>query len=510
MFRWSAVMALAGILLSGCGSLPEVTDKPVTTSLPAPDSGPLVTTARRLASGRPAGDSSLLLLASNKEALDWRLALVDSARSSIDIQLYLWHPSSSSSLLFDRVLRAAERGVRVRILVDDFLFNAKEKNIAAVCRHHPNLDIRIFNPTKLRGNPVGSLWEFLFNFAELNRRMHNKTFTADRSLTIVGGRNIADHYFGLDEHYNFLDLDVLAAGPVVADVAEGFDAFWNSADAFPGERLSSRGDAEDVAALRATIASQLEEERHTRLSSFPVEPRSWEPELSRLPRRMVHGRARFLQDDPNRDDDDRRVVAGITEMTRSRKGEVLFVTPYLIPSDGAIDRVGRAQQAGIRVGILAPSLAANNQAAAHGHYIKKRGTLVDRGVLLYELKDQPAEEIRALVDTPPVRSAAVNLHGKAIVGDRERCFVGSMNLDPRAMQINTESGLLIDSPEISGELFELLKRTAGPESAWAVTRDERGRLKWTAGEESGGEPPAKASKRFISWISGLLPIESQL
>lgn len=510
MFRGATVALLALACLASCARLPEVTDKPVSRALPAPESGPLVTTSRQLASGRASGDSSMLLLASNREALDWRLALVDSARSSIDIQLYLWHKSSSSSLLFDRVLKAADRGVRVRILVDDFLFQANESNIAAVCRHHPNLDIRIFNPTRLRGNPLGSIWEFLFNFAELNRRMHNKTFTADRSLTIVGGRNIADHYFGLDEDYNFFDLDVLAAGPVVADVADGFDAFWNSAGAFPGEMLSRRGDAEDVARLRAELTAQLEQERSTRLAAFPIEPQSWERELSGLRRRMVTGRATFLQDDPNKDDDDRRVVAGIQQMTRSEKGEVVFVTPYLIPSSDAIDRLAVAGQEGIRVGILAPSLAANNQAAAHGHYVKKRGPMIDRGVLLFELKDQPAEELRALVDTPPVRSKSVNLHAKAIVGDRERCFVGSMNLDPRAMRINTESGLLIDSPEISRELFELLKQTAGPESAWAVTRDERGRLVWTAGGESGGEPPAKASKRILSWISGLLPIESQL
>ncbi len=497
-------------LLNSCATLPEVVRKPVTKSLPAPEAGPLVTAARGLASERAAADSSLLLLPSNKEALDWRLALVDSARSSIDIQLYLWHPGSSGRLLFYRVLRAADRGVRVRILVDDFLFQGDESRIAAICRHHPNLDIRIFNPTTLRGNPLGSAWEFLFNFAELNRRMHNKTFTADRSLSIVGGRNIADHYFGLDEDYNFFDLDVLAAGPVVADVSDGFDLFWNSAAAYPGGELSRRGQEEDVATMRAEMAAQLEAERETRLRSFPIEPASWERELSGLRDRMVEGRATFLQDDPDREKDERRVVTEIREMTNSQKGEVVFVTPYLIPSETAIGRLAAAREHGIRVGVLAPSLAANNQAAAHGHYVKKRRPLLDSGVLLFELKDQPAESLRALVDTPPVMADAVNLHAKAIVGDRSRCFVGSMNLDPRAMRINTESGLLIDSHEISEELFALLKEIAGPESAWSVTVDEGGRLVWRAGEEAGRRPPAKWSKRAVAFIVGLLPVESQL
>ena len=505
------ITGLALFGLASCVEIPDVTDKPVSTARPAPSSGPLVATSKSLAKGRAKNESSMLLVAENKEALEWRLALIDSARSSIDIQLYLWHKSSSGRLLFDRLIKAAERGVRVRILVDDFLFQSSEKDIAAICKHQPNLDIRIFNPTYLRGNPVGSAWEFLFNFSRLNRRMHNKTFTADRTMAIVGGRNISDEYYGLSENYNFFDLDVLVAGPVVADVSDGFDKFWNCADAYPGELLSSRGKPEDVARIKREISTALEAEENTRLRSFGIEPRSWDRELGRLRSRMVNGRAVFLQDDPSPEDDDRVLVRKLSQMTKSQKGEVVFLSPYLIPSDGSISRLGEARDEGVKVGVLTPSLAANNQAAVHGHYKKKRGPLIDHGVYLFEMKNQPNEEIRSLVDTVPVRSKMVNLHGKAVVGDRNRCFVGSLNLDPRAVEINTESGLLIDSPKLSEELFSLIKRAAGPENAWRVKRDEKGRLSWSSGDVvMEGRPAAPFKKRVLSFIVGLLPIEGQL
>ncbi|MDB4438464.1 phospholipase D family protein [bacterium] len=505
------LLSLSVFGLTGCGGIPDIIDKPVAKARPVPSAGPLVATSRTLARGRAKQDSSLLLLANNKEALDWRLALVDSARSSVDIQLYLWHESSSGRLLFDRLLKAADRGVRVRILVDDFLFQAKEKDIAAICRYQPNLEIRIFNPTRLRGNPVGSAWEFLFNFSSLNRRMHNKTFIADRSMTIVGGRNVSDSYFGLNPDYNFFDLDVLASGPVVADVSDGFDQFWNSAKAYPGGRLTKRGRSEDLVRIRKELARLLEEEKDSRLKSFAIKPQSWSRKLGGLPSLIVEGRATFLQDAPNPDEDKRTVVTNLAQMTNSQKGELIFVSPYLIPSEEGIKRLGEARVKGIDIGVLAPSLAANNQAAVYGHYRKKRGPIIDQGVVLFELKSRPGAELRSLVDTYPVRAKAVNLHAKAVVGDRSKCFVGSLNLAPRAVRINTESGLLIDSPELSRELFELIKESAGAQNAWQVSRDERGRMTWSSDDEKLKKAPkAKMSKRILSFIVGLLPIEGQL
>lgn len=497
--------------ISNCTLAPKVGEKPVTNSLAAPTTGTLASVSSRLANRRSRGESSFLLLEGNKEALDWRLALIDEAQSSIDIQLYLWHSGSSSRLLFDRLLRAADRGVRVRVLVDDFLFSTDEKVIAALCREQPNLDIRIFNPTLLRGSLLGSMTEFIVNFQQLNRRMHNKTWTVDRTFTIVGGRNVSDHYFGLDEKYNFIDLDVLACGPVVADVSDGFNLFWNSAQAYPGAMLSKRAKPKHLVEARAELTRQLEEERDGRLRSFSITPRDWSKEFANLSKEMVKGRAQFLQDHPDPAQDEREVMAGLRTITRNQKGELILVSPYLIPSKGALERLASASEAGMDVGILTPTLAANNQAAAYGKYRKKRRSIVESGAILYEMRHDPSEAVRAWVDTYPVRCKEVALHLKAVVGDRERCFIGSLNLDPRAMVINTESGLLIDSPELTQELFAVLQGIVHGDDTWKVKLSERNKLTWTSrGVTRKSPPPARFIKKLMARIVGWLPIENQL
>jgi putative cardiolipin synthase len=498
-------------LLSNCTVAPKAGEKPVTGVLAAPTTGTLASASSRLASGRSRGESSFLLLVNNKEALDWRLALIDEAQSSIDIQVYLWRSGSSGRLLFDRLLRAADRGVRVRLLVDDFLFSTNEKVISSLCRHQPNLDIRIFNPTLLRGNPLGSTAEFILNFQHLNRRMHNKTWTVDRTFTIVGGRNISDHYFGLDDKYNFIDLDVLAAGPVVNEVSDGFDLFWNSTQAYPGALLSKRAKPEDLIKAEADLALKLAEDREGRLRSFSTTPRSWSKEFASLSKEMVTGRGQFLQDHPDPEHDDRQVVNGLQSITKNQKGEIILVSPYLIPSKDGLERLANASRAGMEVGILAPTLAANNQAAAHGKYRKKRKSIVEGGAKLYEMRHDPSEAVRSWVDTYPVRCKDVALHMKAVVGDRERCFIGSLNLDPRAMVINTESGLLIDSPELTNELMIVLRDIVRGGDTWKLGLNERDKLTWTSrGETRDSPPPARFMKKFMARVVGWLPIENQL
>ncbi|WP_346188610.1 phospholipase D family protein [Rubritalea halochordaticola] len=494
-----------------CTMVPKVEDKPVTKSLSPPKSGVLAETARRLENTRDEEQSSLLLLDEAKEALEWRLALVDSAKSSIDIQLYLWHDGASGKLLLDRVLRAADRGVRVRILVDDFLFNGNEPFVSSICRYHPNIDIRIFNPTSFRGNPLGSSMEFLLNFAHLNRRMHNKTWTADQSFSIVGGRNVGDHYYGLDEHYNFLDLDVLVSGPPVREVAKGFDLFWNSAQAYPGALLSKRAKREILEERRARLLAYLDQEKDGMLRSFPTRPKDWSREFARLPHTMAKGKAVFIQDHPDREQDNRQLVTSLGTAVGKQSRELILVSPYFIPGKGMLESMEQAVKEGKDVHVLAPSLAANNQPAAHGHYKKKRKPTLRTGAKLYELRSQPDKSVRMMADVSPVRSKIVAMHTKAIVGDRTRCFIGSMNLDPRAIKINTESGMLIDSPELTADLFSMLQKIRRSESVWEVTLDERNKLRWSEnGVNFQDEPPAPWMKKVTSRIVGWLPLESQL
>ena len=506
---FALVMVTLG--LASCTILPKIEEKPVAVALPVPESGPLVKTSRSLAQGRVRGDSSFLLLEDAGEALKWRLALIDSAQSSIDIQLYLWHGGASSELLFERALQAADRGVRVRVLVDDFLLKGNSSGLATLSRNHPDFEIRIFNPGRIRGSSIGALTEFLTNFKRLNRRMHNKTFTVDRCMTIVGGRNIGDHYYGMDEDYNFIDLDVLVSGPVVAEVSDGFDLFWNDKASFPGEYLSKRDVPENVEKFRAGFRRTIRDESAGKLRDYPAERHDWSRELAALKRRMVRGRARFVQDDPDPENDSREVMTNLRQLTGNQRGEIQLASPYLIPSKQGLENVSRMNSEGMSVQFLVPSLAANNHALVDGHYRKHRKAIVDGGSTLSEFRADPTEEVRGLADVGPVRSKRVTLHLKAIVGDRSKCFIGSLNLDPRATDINTESGLMIQSPELAGELGDVIDTLSDSQNSWRVSRDTKGKLQWQSrGETRHRAPPASWGHRILGWFAGLLPIESQI
>lgn len=504
-------VTLLSLLFVSCTILPKIEEKPVAVALPVPDVGPLVQASRSLGQGRAKGDSSFLLLEDAGEALKWRLALIDSARSSIDIQLYLWHGGASSELLLERAIQAADRGVRVRILVDDFLLKTDSPSLATLCRNHPDFEIRIFNPGRIRGNALGSMTEMLANFKTLNRRMHNKTFTVDGCMSIVGGRNIGDHYYGMDENYNFIDLDVLVSGPVVSDVSDGFDSFWNDPAAFPGEYLSKKSAPDKVAESRAAFRETLRKEKNQKLRDYPIERADWSRDLAGLKKQMVRGRAKFVQDDPDPSKDERAVMTNLRKMSSSNQGEVQLASPYLIPSKQGLENIGRLSAGGMTVSFLVPTLAANNHAVVDGHYRRYRRPLLQSGGVLSEFRADPSEEIRALADVGTVRSRRVTLHLKAVVGDRNTCFIGSLNLDPRATDINTESGLLIESPELASELGDLIETLSNSQNSWKVSEEPDGRLRWESrGEVRHRPPPANWGHRFLGWFAGLLPIESQI
>jgi len=505
------ISAFACLFISACTILPKVEDKPVSHAIAAPSSGLVSATSQRISRQLPTGKSAFLLLEEAKEGLDWRLALIDSATSSIDIQLYLWHRGASSTLIFHRALAAAERGVRVRILVDDFLLNSDEPSLAALCRQAPNFDVRIFNPGRVRDNSFGAMAEWASNFRSLNRRMHNKTFTVDRSLSIVGGRNIGDHYFGMDRNYNFIDLDVLASGPVVDDISDGFDAFWNSSLTFPGTHLSSREVDISTQEYRDRQRKLMDDDYSEALRDYPHQRQDWSHMLGKLPTGMHHGKVQFIQDHPEVDEDNRQLVNALQEVQAHRQGEVIVVSPYFLPADASIENIKNVNANGIDVKILTASLEANNQPLVDGHYRKLRARLVDNGAELFEFRPDPSPIVRADADVPPVVSKRVTLHSKTIVVDRRQSFIGSLNLDPRALDINTESGLLIDCEPLAEELAAWIETLCASDNSWAVTRNAKGKIQWQSRDETRtSEPPAKWTRRLMSRISGILPIRDQL
>lgn len=306
-------------------------------------------------------------------------------------------------------------------------------------------------------------------------------------------------------------MDVLATGPVVREVSRGFDRYWNSTEAYPGALLTKKGDAELLRESRAKFGSVLEAERAGRLRNFPIERQDWSRELAGLPRKMVDGRATFVQDEPEDEEDDRHLVGRVSEMISSEERELQFASPYLIPSDRGIDLVAGKAASGTDVSFLVPSLSASDHAIVDGHYDRSRKRLVDTGASLHEFRGDPSERVRKFADTDPIRSDRVTLHLKAVVGNRDRCFVGSLNLDPRALKINTESGMMIESAELSGQLAEIIDLYSSDENAWKVSRDPDGRIQWQSRSETRRrKPKARWTRKVASWFGGLLPIKDQI
>jgi len=509
-FCLSALVACSLVLPVSCASWKNLPPQPVELALAPSSSGIIKEVEQAVLGGKGAKQSAFLLLERNEEALKWRMTLADHATSSIDAQYYIWDSDESASLMFERLMYAADRGVRVRLLLDDFALSAKNKTLAAISRY-PNIEIKIFNPAHVRRSSIGSLVEFILYFKELNRRMHNKMFVVDNRFAIVGGRNIGDAYFGLSENYNNSDLDVLATGPVVPEVSSSFDEYWNQSLAVPGSVLSKRGTAEDIDTLRENISASLQEAGE-KISSYPIAPKDWSSELRHLPEQMKFGTASFIQDDPlDVDDDLPRLLELVFDDVNPSKEEVRIVSPYFIPGDDFLKEVKHVVDRGIKVKFLTGSLGSNNHTVAHSHYKKYRRRILETGAELYEFRHDPSSEIRGASNVPPVVAKYISLHTKTIVGDRDRCFIGSLNLDPRSVVINTENGMLIDSPDLADELATFVDQLMSPENSWQVYLDEQKRMRWKSSEGVVSRQPArKFSQRIADFIFRLMPIESQL
>jgi putative cardiolipin synthase len=503
------VIVLA-LLITGCAALPPRPELPDTYASPPAGSGEISALASRFKAKHGAGLSGFHLLPDARESLLARLALVDLAQTSIDIQYFIWQDDATGNLLFDRLLRAADRGVRVRILVDDLALAAKSRDLA-IFSSHPNLDIRLFNPNPSRDNAGGWAFQFLASFKELNRRMHNKLLIVDGHVAVIGGRNIGNEYFGLSTQYNFLDVDVLMLGAVIEEAAHAFDDYWNQEIAFPASAWGTDFDAKALAALRGEVEEDIDDSREL-LQSYPLQPLPWTHWLAAIEADLKTGTAHLLQDDPIEiDGQDYRLVDMIDYIAAPAQQEVLLSSPYLIPVSGFLEEVRAEVDKGVSMRLLTGSLGSNNHTAAHSHYKKYRTRILATGAKLYEFHHEPPPEIRAQSDVPPIRAQFISLHAKVIVADRRLSFIGSLNFDPRAIDINTENGLLIESAELGEQLAALLDKLMSPEVAWQVLLDENGALRWESAQGAVTSQPARSGGQRVSdFFFRLLPIESQL
>lgn len=498
-------VALIAILVTACGGPRLRDDVPPSSpsrALPPATDGLLAELAGEVAVRHGADHSTFKLLDGSFDGLNWRLAIIDSATVSVDILTYLWYPDESGRLILERAIQAANRGVHVRLLVDDLLTIGQEQLMHEL-HSQPNIELRLFNPWKKRA-VLSRAGEMIAEMERLNTRMHCKLVVADGRAAVVGGRNIGDHYFGLSDAYNFHDLDLLGIGAIGAQAAGMFDHFWNSEWVVSADNLVVHPDPDFAAATWRDI--QGTNRASKKLAAFGVEVRDWRGELGTLLDGMHSGTSRLIYDEATAEGISQTMIGQVYELMGQSSRELLITNAYIIPGEPAIDFIRDKTQDGVDVRILTNSLASHDVPAVNSHYQRWRDDLIEAGARLYELRADAA--IQSLVDVPPAQGAFVGLHTKSFVVDREKAFIGSMNFDPRSANINTEGGAWVHSPGLADELARVMERDMAPANAWQVQLDEDGRLSWTNDQETVYQQPARDfMQRAMDQIFKLFPEE---
>jgi len=504
-------LLLIAWLFIACTTLPDPGMKTLTLAYePHPDTR-LAVVARDLTGEMGEGHSGFFKLFRNDNAMRWRLLLADTAEETLDMQYFIWKGDASGELLLDRVIKAADRGVRVRILVDDIYLLGADRTIAALSQH-PQIEMRMFNPAQRRTNSIVVRGlEVLGKVEQLNQRMHNKLIVADNRFAIVGGRNLGNEYFGLNPKQNFTDFDVLAIGPVARKISASFDIYWNNQWAYPGEALLQNYKGQNLLPL---LLEELQEQlvkNEDLLVEFQEQYQDWGRMLRLLADYKKGGTARVIYDEPliGEKTPPTQLIESLDELTDDTHQELLISTPYFIPDDDFYDPVAELVSDGVRVVVLTNSLASTNHPIVHSGYKKHRKKVIEIGVELYELRHDASA--RGKFDTPPVKSKAFGLHAKYIVIDRQFTFVGSLNLDPRSIYINTEMGLIIDSPNLAAGVVAEFEDELRPENSWRVLLDDKGHLFWKSGDKILRREPARSFwQRFQSAFFGLFDLDDQL
>lgn len=443
------------------------------------------------------------------DALGARLLLMEGAERSIDAQYFLMKTDTAGALFVGKLLEAADRGVRVRFLLDD-IFTSVDDRILRLLDQHPNVEMRLFNPLSRKGL---SLVNYLTHFRRANRRMHNKTFSVDNQVSIVGGRNIADEYYDLKAGKAYRDFDVMAVGPAVSEIGATFDRYWNHALSVPMEAFGKKESFKDLEEGRARVEAELDD------AMTSAYARALESQVLRdfIEDRatMYPAPAEVITDDPekllNKVSPDQQVLATrIAEVARNAESELIVISPYFIPGKSGVSFYRELTERGVRVIVLTNSLASNNHIPVHAAYARYRHRLLQAGVELHEMRVNASE---VPVDKDEKQFDKVTLHTKMIIVDSRQTFVGSLNLDPRSIDINTEMGVLIDSVSLSTAIVEPFMASL-PQNTYRVVEDEKGRLRWHAmidGSEvvEKGEPQTGKWRRFKAFMSRVFP-ESQL
>ncbi len=503
-----SMVLVAALFASGCASPPKDYARTESRAFEAHESTPIGQEVAALAAQHP-GESGFTLISRGRQAFTARVALADLAQKTIDVQYFLWEADATGRLLTQALLRAADRGVRVRILLDDVNLKKRDRSLAAFDTH-ANVEIRLFNPFADRKS---HLLGFMTDFERVNHRMHNKLMVMDNALAIVGGRNMSDPYFEVDPGANFRDLDIVAAGPIVRDLSKLFDRFWNGEWSVPIGAIYDEQESgvADLDFYRQRMSEVMKTDRYPHPLDRDVA--TVKADLSVIMRGFIWAPGQVLYDDPaSINDRSRRTMSRfIFRRVDSLQSELLIESAYFIPVDRGVAKIKELRERGVRIRVLTNSLASNDVIAAFAGYSGQREALLDAGVEIYEMRPVPG----------PVRKRAfgagskAGLHTKAIVFDRKDVFVGSFNLDARSALINTEAGLYIESPRLAAQVVEFMDDGVEPDNAFRVRRDVDGKIYWVAEDEGqpvryDTEPMTTGSQRFEAGLIRMLPVAEQL
>lgn len=461
---------------------------------------------------RPRDQAGFYSMNDGIDALTARLLLARNAERSIDVQYYLIKNDIVGRAFIATLLDAADRGVRVRVLLEDMFTSGYDFGLAAL-DSHPNFSIRIFNPFN-RG-AAGKVWSAATGFGRINRRMHNKSFTVDNQITIIGGRNIADEYFGAREDAKFGDLDVMGIGAVVQDASSMFDTYWNHETALPVPAVVKQPENPEEALrdLRNQLAAATDDLRGTKYADAV---RAQYLEYLQPGKKIFQWSPfELVVDSPDKgvtrkSKDADSIVTPLVQSIRAAERELLIVSPYFVPTKSGIEGLKALEQRGVQVKVITNSLAANNQLIVHGGYATSRQPLLVGGVEIFETR--PDAEV-AGAEFVSASGAKATLHTKAFIVDDKEVFIGSFNFDPRSANLNTELGIIIRNAELASS-YRLLINGALRKQTFEVFLNDNGSIRWRGYKDDtealySKEPETTWGQRAMAWLARIIP-NSQL
>lgn len=457
------------------------------------------------------GLSGIHTLADPLEAFAARMLLAHAAERTLDVQYYIWRGDQTGTMLLQALLAAAERGVRVRLLLDDGGTSGLDPMLAALVLH-PMVEVRLFNPFVVRKpKSIG----YLTNFSRANRRMHNKSFTADNQASILGGRNVGDEYFGATDGVLFSDMDVLTVGAVVPEVSQDFDRYWASPSSYPSNTILRAVSVNDMQALHAE-AKRIELSDAARAYTQAVQKTQFIQQLLQQELPLEWAKATLVSDDPlkglNKAKHKGLLITQLDKVVGKPEHSLALVSPYFVPTKSGVQAMTQMRQSGVRVRVLTNSYEATDVPLVHAGYAKHRKALLEQGVELYEMQRLAPPSIHRRLN--PLGSSGSSLHAKTFAVDGERAFVGSFNFDPRSALLNTEMGLIIDSPTLAQQIEGAFDAQILGLS-YRVELSSSGELQWQQRTEAGREasapltvePGSSFLSRSLMCLLSLLPID---